>query len=117
VANNFLSGGVTFGSQDEGGVHYEKVRPRGATAATMAAITVDTSRTLVRLAANAERRNVIFRNVGANTIFVHDTSGFTLTDGFPVDPGMGFGSDYTGAFYAATNSGTSVLNYWEDANQ
>jgi hypothetical protein len=30
---------------------------------------------------------------------------------------MGFGSDYTGAFYAATNSGTSVLNYWEDANQ
>jgi hypothetical protein len=117
VVNNFTSGGVTFGSQDEGGIQYEKVKPRGATAATMAAVTIDTTRTAVRVAANAERRNVVLRNTGAVTFYIHKTSAFTLTDGLPVDPGQGFATDYTGAIYAATSTGTSVLNYWEDANQ
>jgi hypothetical protein len=116
VANNFIAGTTTFASQDIGGVQYEKVKEAGTTIANMANVAPTTSTTTIRIAANPDRREIEIRNTGAVEVRLHATSGFTLVNGFPISPGDGFSSYYTGAFYIATASGTGSINYWEDVN-
>lgn len=119
MANNFTgatAASTTFASQDVSAVHYEKVKTAGATVANMASLAPTTSTTLTSIAANPDRRNVAIQNTGTVDVRIHKTSGFTLTTGWLLSPGQGFATDYTGAIFLASASGTGAVNYWEDAN-
>jgi hypothetical protein len=116
MADNVTVGGIQYATQDVGGVQHEKMKATGATGANMAQLPVTTSRTAIIVAANANRRSILLFNAGSTTVYVHKTSGFTLSDGWPLVVGGSLAVEYTGALYVAVAAGTGTVNYWEDVN-
>jgi hypothetical protein len=119
VANNFTppATGAVFAAEDRTGVLFEKVLSSGATTANAGQVAITTSTTTVRLAQNLNRRSVAIRNTGTTTtVNVSPTSGFTITNGFPLNPGESMTVDYNGNLFIAVASGTGTINYWEDVN-
>jgi hypothetical protein len=116
MANNLTTAVGVVATEDVSGVHFQKAKATGATAAATAGIAPGTSLSTIVIAANVNRRTVLVRNTGSVELRVHPSSGFAGANGWPIGAGEATSFDYTGALYIAVASGTGAGHYWEDRN-
>jgi len=76
-------------------------------------VSVGTSATQIK-AANTSRKAITIKNIGSETVYLGN-SGVTTANGFPLEPGEGFGPlRTTAAIYGIVASGSGKVAYWEE---
>jgi len=87
--------------------------------ATSNTVTIQTSSTLI-VAANEQRLSIIMTVVGDGGVFLGQDATMTTSTGILISGGGGSYTEdsggqwtYLGAYYGATSSGTTTINYWE----
>jgi hypothetical protein len=116
MANDAITiGGNPVASKDRGGVQYQRFLDANAVSATVIKASITQSSAVAAIAADTTtRRQMTIVNTGGATVEISPTQSFALGNGFPLVAGSGFTTNYSGAIYALTASGTGELRAWSE---
>jgi len=70
------------------------------------------------IASNTNRKSIVVQNRGLSTVYVGGDNTVASTSGFTLDVNESLNlSDYSGAIWGITASGTNIVNYLEEDHQ
>lgn len=104
-------------ADDRGGVQIQRFLDGDSVTAAVLVGAVDTIADVPVFSASDvnSRRQMVISNTGTTDVEISPVSGFTWGNGLPFLVGASFATNYSGAIYAITLTGTGQLRAWAEA--